>query len=88
MLFPQPMGSHGMGAVAVPNATVHDVGGFSLQIGASGALGKGVAVDLVVAVSETAPTGVMLGSAYGPWNAEAHAIIAYSFPLYSSRSGR
>lgn len=61
------------------------MGGRSVQIGASGALGVGPAVDLVVAVSETVLTGIAVGTAYGTWNAEGHVIIAYSQQLYSSK---
>jgi hypothetical protein len=85
MLFPQPMRSHGVSFVAIPNATVNEVGGFSLQIGGSVAAVQGPAVDLIVAVSEYAPTGVSVGSAYGSWNAEGHIIVSYSVPLFISR---
>ncbi|MCA9368271.1 hypothetical protein KC887_08530, partial [Candidatus Kaiserbacteria bacterium] len=85
MILPNPMLSHGASAFARSGTSVNEQGGFSVIFGGSGAMGKGVAMDLIVGVDETArPVGLSGGSAYGLSNAEAHAMIMYSQRIYSS----
>ncbi|MCB0080571.1 MAG: hypothetical protein KDE47_06560, partial [Caldilineaceae bacterium] len=81
MLFPQPIGGWSPSFSAFPNATVHDLEGFSALLGGTASFGKGVSIDLAVVVSESAPWGIS-GSAASGFNAEAHAMLTYSWLLY------
>lgn len=61
----------------------YDFGGMGGSAGASVAIVRGMAADVVFTITDTGPKplGVAVGYQTG-WNAEAHVMGSYSFVLY------